>query len=86
MGEWESNSCCCCFSVKTGTLILGLFVCLAIFDELNEFNPLRLAASGIAVISFMLMLCDDSDFKRKLFYYSYSVSQVMIYIFTVYRS
>ena len=86
MGEWEQGRCCCCFSVKAGTILLGVISTLAILDELNEFHPLRLAANGVAAISFLLMLCDDSDFKRKLFYYSYSASQVLIYVYAIFRS
>ena len=35
------NNCCCCVSVKTGTLILSIIVCLSLFQEIEEWNPIR---------------------------------------------
>ena len=82
----ESQSCCCCISVRTGTMVLGVLTLLSLFEELNEFLPLRMAANGVAAVAFVLLVLDDTEFKRKLFYYSYSACQCVIYSYTLYRA
>ena len=80
------KSCCCCFSVSTGSKILGIFAIIGLFAEIEQFYPLRLAANGLCAVSFVLMLLDDSEFKRKLFFYCFVLSGLFQYVFGVYNA
>ena len=86
MVNWELSRCCCCISVATGVKILGVLTILSLLLELQEFHPLRMAANGVAAVAFVLMVLDQSEFKRRLFYYGYAVSEIVVYIYTVARA
>ena len=81
---WTSKSCCCCISVKTGTILLGAMAMLGLLQEIEHFYPMRLAANGISTVAFVLMLLDDTDFKRKLFFYCFMLSSLFMYCFGLY--
>ena len=79
---WTQKSCCCCISVKTGTMILGVCMLINLLKEIEEFYPLRLAATATASIAFILMIFDDSEFKRKLFFYTFMIATLVIFYFS----
>ena len=81
---WEASNCCCCISVRTGTMLLGFFTLLGLLNEINEFIPIRLAANGIVSVAFLLMVMDDTEGKRKLFFYCYAICTVIMYFFGIY--
>ena len=67
------NNCCCCFSVSTGTKIIGA---LLVLDLLGEFNhptvnmgrwALKIALVGV----FAAMILRDTKFNRMLFFFAY---------------
>ena len=57
----RSASCCCCFTVSTGTMVLGVLTWLSLLQEIDRFEPIRLVANGIAAICFLLMAMDDTE-------------------------
>ena len=81
---WTTSHCCCCISVRTGTMIIGFFTLLSLFSEIEHFMPLRLAVNGVAAIAFILMLMDDSEQKRRLFFYAAMISSVLQYCYALY--
>ena len=74
---WDTNHCCCSLSVKTGVFILGIGSLLSLLSEIDEFYPIRFAVNGVAAIAFILMVADDTESKRKIFFYSFMVSSVV---------
>ena len=65
------DNCCCCFSVKTGTNIIGI---LFIIDLIGEFwhptiNPLRWTLKIIVATVFMMMYLKDTQSSRMLFFF-----------------
>ena len=67
------DNACCCFSVKTGTNILGFFI---IVDLIGEFwhptiNPLRWALKLLVAGIFIMMYFKDTGFNRMLFFFAY---------------
>ena len=83
---WTSSSCCCCFSVRMGVMILGFCGLLNLLSEITDFVPIRLAANAVASIAFILMVSDDTESKRKLFFYSYVASSTVMYCFGLYMA
>ena len=82
----KATSCCCCISVSTGTMILGVLVWLSLLSEIDRFEPFRLIANGFAAITFLLMAMDDTKQKRKNFFYCYAASQVFMFCHNLYRA
>ncbi len=74
---WTTTHCCCCVSVRTGAMILGFFTLLGLLQEIENFVPLRLAINGVAAIAFILMLADDTEQKRRLFFYAAMISSIL---------
>ena len=69
----KTDHCCFCFSVKTGTYILGVILMLSCVGELAHptINPLRWAVKiGVAGV-FVYMHLRDSPFARQLFFYTF---------------
>ena len=83
---WTTNHCCCCLSIRTGAMILGFFSLLSLLSEVEEFYPLRLAANGVAAVSFVLMIFKDSEFNRKLFFITYMISTLLMFCVGVYMA
>ena len=68
--------CCCCFSPKTGTYILGVLAILGISQEL-ELNILpRLIASLVTALTFVLMVFNSHATFRFFFCVSYTIMVV----------
>ena len=83
----QVQNCCCCIGVRTGALILGIFCILGLLQELEEFYPLRMAANGLGAGAFILMILKDSEFRRRLFFYCFTISFIMCFavgVFTTY--
>ena len=78
------NSCCCCISVKTGTLILSILVCLSLFQELDEWNPIRFGFNLACASMFLWQLVKDTEQKRLNFAITYILSESVQYLFAVY--
>ena len=78
------SSCCCCLSVRTGTMILGILLWLSLLSEIESFNIWRLIAVGFAALFFLLMVMDDTEKKRRNFFFCYAASQVFMFIFGIY--
>ena len=81
---WQSSTCCCCISVRTGVMILGGLTWLNLLGEIDEFYPIRLAATAVAAIAFLIMIMDDSESKRKLFFWAFIVATSVTYVFTIF--
>ena len=74
---WTANSCCCCISVRTGVMLLGALAWVNMLQEIEEFYPIRLAANAAAAIAFLIMVMDDSESKRKLFFWAFFASTLV---------
>ena len=67
------DNCCCCFSVKTGTNIIGI---LFIIDLIGEFwhptiNPLRWVLRLFVASVFLAMYIKDTGTTRMLFFFTF---------------
>ena len=82
---FTTKSCCCCISLRTGAILLGITCWLNMLQEITEFYPIRLAASAIAAIAFLIMMMDDTEGKRKLYFWSFFASTIVMYIFSIYN-
>ena len=56
------DNCCCCFSVSTGTKVIGILLILDLVGELNHptENLLRWALKLFVAAVFLFMLIKDS--------------------------
>ena len=83
---WSTNTCCCCFSVRSGVMALGFFGLLNLLQEITDFVPIRLGVNAVAAIAFILMVCNDTESKRKLYFYGYSASSIVMFGFGLYMA
>ena len=81
-----TNSCCLCMSVSAGTMILGVFTWLSLFQELDHLMPLRLLLNVVAAICFLLMAMNDTEAKRRNFFWAYTVATVVTFIIYVFMA
>ena len=69
----EVNSCCCLFTPKQGSYILGVMTflgtCMSALDE--DFKPMQFFANLSIVIAFMIMVIWDSAPTRKGYFLAY---------------
>ena len=67
------DNCCCCFSIQTGTHIIGVLTILSAVGEFNHpgFNPFRWAAKLFVAGVYVWMLMRDNGFTRMAFFFSY---------------
>ena len=80
------NSCCCCVKVKTGTLILSIIVTLSLFQEIEEWNPIRFGFNLACASIFLWQLVKDTEQKRMVFAITYIVCKSVQYLFAVYMA
>ena len=63
---------------------MGIFCILGLLQELEEFYPLRLAANGLGAVAYILMILKDSEFRRRLFFYCFTISFMVCFAFSVF--
>mmetsp|Transcript_47891 Transcript_47891/g.63353 ORF Transcript_47891/g.63353 Transcript_47891/m.63353 type:complete len:182 (-) Transcript_47891:85-630(-) len=83
----EVDSCCCMFTPKQGSYMLGILTLLGLcFGELEEFLMVRFLSNLIIFLAFGAMILFDSETTRKAFFYAYFLGtfpllMAMIYSF-----
>ena len=76
----EQQTCCCFFSAKTGVYLFGLLSFLQLLSEIEEFVAPRFGPSLGIFLTFLMMVFADSDRSRKMFFYVYTVSCLILMI------
>ena len=76
----KTEHCCCLFSVKTGTYILGVMLMLSCAAELGHpnINPFRWAVKIAAAGVFVFMYMRDNSFTRMLFFYTFIANGIAL--------
>ena len=68
---------CCCFSLKTGTYIIGMSLMNALQEAISEDKmiPKGLLCS-LATLSFAVLQCKDTAWRRMLFFFAFTLSMI----------
>ena len=73
------DNCCCCFNVRTGANLIGIFFVL---DLIGEFwhptvNMARWALKLVCVGIYLFMVLRDSRMSRMVFFFMYLSSLIL---------
>ena len=73
MGErlFRVNSCCCCFNIWLGTMIIGCLLFTDLLVELKYPSNIRLVVKLITIAAFVTMIYKDSVTTRASFFFIY---------------
>ena len=74
------SNCCCCISIETGTIILGVLGCLGILQYLAVFELFGFLLTLAVVISFVTMLISNQAITRLLFLIAYIAEYVGVLV------
>ena len=80
----KTSHCCCCFGVRTGTMIIGVLCWVGMLDEIQEFHPVRFVARLITALTFLSMLIDNTGSKRGVFFFTYTALVIVGFIVGTY--
>ena len=69
----NDTNCCCCFSPKVGTYILGCLAILGVLDEIEMLIWPRLITSLVTSLVFIVMVVNPTAQVRLVFFLVYTV-------------
>ena len=76
----ERNCCCCCINAKVGAIIIGLGLFVALIFEHSDPNYFRTILKAASIVPFIMMLVNDVEAHRKLFFLMFCITMPLIAI------
>ena len=76
------SNCCCCISIETGTIILGVLSCLNILQYIAKFELMGFMLTLAVCIAFVAMLVSNQAITRLLFLITYIAEYVGCMVLT----
>ena len=74
---WRNDKCCCCLSIWRGTMIIGCLLLMDLLIELRWPNQIRLCIKIAAIVSFVVMIWNDVEMTRLVFFVMYCINRTI---------
>ena len=74
---WELNKFCCCFTIKSGVMMTGIWTLINLFFALIGFDLIKVALLAFTGGWFIALVLQDTKWRRFGFLASY-VTQVFL--------
>ena len=78
------QKCFCCIPIEKAITLLGFLLLIGLLSQLLKFNPFLLVTNLATVTAFNSMYQTDTEQHRRYFFYSFSVYEVTVYVFSMF--